>query len=222
MTLGVALLSSCSADEGDASRPETPSSGAVDPSRTPAASSAPSASPQETAGGDVSQERLPGGVTLPDEEQGALLGEFVNFALRPDTTSAETVPFADQVDLGVGAEVKTTLSGSDLGNPQRWRVPLDGYAGGSGDTSALQLIAGQGRRALRQGIDTGIFAVTSGAHPRCTADPGAPLGGYSVDQQLAVMPGARSIDACLQWFAVDLYTDDAGDIAAVRVDLFEP
>jgi hypothetical protein len=30
------------------------------------------------------------------------------------------------------------------------------------------------------------------------------------------------VDSCLSWFAVDLYLDGDGDIAAVTVELWEP
>ena len=170
----------------------------------------------------MSEQRLPGDVTLPDDQQGALLGEFVNFALRPDTTASGAVSFADQVELGLGTAVSRTISGSDLGNPRRWRLPLPGSTGADGRTSALDLITRQATRAVEQEIRSGIFAVTAGEHPRCAADPSPPLDGYTVEEQLSVMPGARTIDSCLDWFAVDLYTDDDGDIAAVRVDVFEP
>ncbi|QWC85334.1 hypothetical protein KLP28_00650 [Nocardioidaceae bacterium] len=176
--------------------------------------------PDRSLGGGGSREGdLP---TLPDAEQGELIGQFVNFALRPDTQAAGTVDFADEVDLGLGTEVRRTLSGSDLGNPRRWLLPTEGYAGRDRFLSALRQVTQQAQRALREQQDTGIFVTVAGEHDQCAADPTAPLEGYDVDQQLAVMPGARSIESCAQWFAVDLYTDDAGDIAAVRLDLVGP
>lgn len=222
--VALAAVSGCSSDDTE------PGGTGVSASGSPSASDGPASGSPSTgavgANGDVSEGAgsrdgdLPG---RPDQAQGNLLGQFVNFALRPDPRSARTVDFAERVEIGVGSEVRSTLSGSDLGNPRRWKVPVDGAIEGvDGRVSALESVTGQAERAVETQQTEGIFVVTAGEHDRCSASPGPPLDGYTAEQQISVMPGARSIQSCLQWFAVDLYTDDAGDIAAVRLDLYVP
>lgn len=41
-------------------------------------------------------------------------------------------------------------------------------------------------------------------------------------RRVSAQPDPETIDSCLQWWAVDLFITDQGEIAAVTLDLFAP
>jgi hypothetical protein len=145
----------------------------------------------------------------PDEAPPAV-DAFTQFAKSPSAETAEAVPFAPTVDIGLGPELLAELDASARLDPAAWRLELAGRWGGAGTTSALELLAGgdpiEAVRDRRRSC-AGSFA------------PPVPPG-YEAHTLWSLEPS--DVDSCLSWFAVDLYLDGDGDIAAVTVELWEP
>lgn len=82
------------------------------------------------------------------------------------------------------------------------RDEYDGYAG---PFSALETLA--------EPID-----VTVGAHARCAAPPTPVPEGATGLRQVSLQPSDAT--SCLEWYAIDLFVNDAGEVETIRLDLY--
>lgn len=73
-------------------------------------------------------------------------------------------------------------------------------------------------RTLAQADNALVFS--AGAYRRCASPPARPPAQVGTLRRLTILSGAR--EACLQWFAVDVFVDATDEIAAVTIDLWEP
>lgn len=129
-----------------------------------------------------------------------------------------TVPadlFATSVDLGLGADVVRRVAAPNLAGPDAWVIDDDDgwhvYAGWVAPFSAIGLLTG---------VDAEDLAVAPGGPEGCaTPLPAAP--GLDHDWALVTVT-PRTIDSCLEWFAVTLVVDRFGGIVGVHVYLREP
>lgn len=150
-----------------------------------------------------------------------LVRRFARFALEPEP--AGLTMFTDEVRIGLGQDLRPTRA-TDLDDPRTWTFDLDGYRGYAGPANLLDTLREQllvaSSNLWRE--NTPDLVVTVGDYARCAGPPGPVppgLGGY---RHVAIQPHSDMYDSCLQWFALDLYLDDTGRIAAVSLDLWEP
>lgn len=131
---------------------------------------------------------------------------FYEFA---QSAGRDPAPLAPGVSLGLGADVIRWVKGDDIVDPQSWRLPGP-FAGSAGPFSALDVVAGS----------NGSYRLSVGPHARCAGPPIDPPPALRSLRQLSIQP--RSPDSCLQWWSVDLFINDVGQIQAATLDLWEP
>jgi hypothetical protein len=88
-----------------------------------------------------------------------------------------------------------------------------------GPFSALQVLRGD------DPDPTGADPVSVGPnYDHCAGPPrpGPELPQQVSDRLLVLQPGPGQIDSCLQWYAVEVHLDRAGQVSAVVLDLWEP
>lgn len=135
--------------------------------------------------------------------------ELVAFARDPGQERFDAIPFAgDEVILGLGGEVIKTVPTADLVDPAQWRLHVEEFEGWAGPFSALETLS-------EPQVETSV-----GAHKQCVSPPTQAPDGLSGLTQVAIQPSGT--DSCIDWFAVDVYTDDRGRIVGLRLDLFAP
>lgn len=64
--------------------------------------------------------------------------------------------------------------------------------------------------------------VSVGEHPHCASPPVPPPDDVADLMRVSVQPDIEQIDSCLQWWTVDFFINQAGQIEAVTLDLWEP
>jgi hypothetical protein len=133
---------------------------------------------------------------------------FSRFAHRPSVRNA---PFDTPVSLGLGGRYVRTLDGDDRVDPQKWRLSLRGYAEASGTISALRLLLDNARDAH----------VSNRPPPPCAVhtDPGLRLTGGG--RLVRIQPRLRAT-SCIEWWSVDLFVNDVGQVVGVNVNLGAP
>lgn len=137
------------------------------------------------------------------------LDALVAFAREPSDATWASVPFADRVQLGLGDRLVKPLPARALRDPAAWTLEVDGFRAGVGPFSPLEVLADE--RPLEYG---------EASYRRCVSPPGRPPRAVSRLRRLNIQP--RDVASCLQWFAVDVYVDERGEIRAVTLDLWEP
>ena len=151
-------------------------------------------------------------------DDNALVESLVAFAMKPTATTAQALPFAAQVRLGLGPNLIATQPKAALTNQAAWNVDLEAFRGYVGPFNALDRIA---EHADTTG-SLSAFEVTNGEHPHCAGPPVPPPPDLADQRRLSLQPAETSIDGCLEWFTVDLFLDDTNTITAVTLDLWEP
>ena len=64
------------------------------------------------------------------------------------------------------------------------------------------------------------LAYHEGPYRHCVSPPAPPPREVADLRRLSIRP--RGLESCLQWFAVDVFVTEEGEIAAVTIDYFEP
>jgi inhibitor of cysteine peptidase len=146
-------------------------------------------------------------VAEPADDQVRLVDAFVAFAQSPGPDTAVDVPFAEAVVLGLGPDIQTTVSKSDLGNPASWVIDAEEFRAYAGPFSALELV--------NPPVKTLV-----GQHARCVGVPVAAPAGFEDAVRISLQPEVAT--SCLEWWAVDLFIGDDGTIRAVTMDLYGP
>lgn len=149
------------------------------------------------------------GVSVADAER--IVSAFLDLAEQPDPDAAERLPFADQVQLGLGRDLHQTRSAAELADPSAWIIDEEYFRAASGPFSALDMAAGS--------QDT---VVSVGEHTHCASPPVPPPGDVTALARISVQPDPERIDSCLQWWTVDFFVNETGDIEAVTLDFWEP
>jgi hypothetical protein len=135
---------------------------------------------------------------------------LISFARAPSDTTWGSVPFSESVGLGLGETLRERHAPRDLRDPSAWQLGVDLFRGRAGTASALDLIASE----------QGALRVTKGPHPHCAAPPVPPPPQVADLRRVVVQP--RDPDGCLDWWTVDAFVNDNGEIEAVTIDLWEP
>lgn len=133
------------------------------------------------------------------------------FAQDPDVETFEETPFAPEVRLGLGPQlVGPPRPARELADPAAWQLdPDELFRAYAGPFTALALLA-----------DTGNVRVAGGPHRHCASPPMPVPDEIAHLRQISIQP--TDFDSCMQWFTVDLFLTDDGQIAAVTLDLWEP
>ncbi|NNL48431.1 MAG: hypothetical protein HKO76_08700 [Acidimicrobiia bacterium] len=146
----------------------------------------------------------------PSDSEMALARMLNQFAASPDTGSFQALPLAETVTLTLGPTIRRDVSSGDLADPLAWQFEVDEFRGGSGTMSALAYLSDV----------PGGYEVTVGSHPHCAGPPMPVAEGFEELTQISIQPAAP--DSCLEWWTVDVFLDDQGDIAGVTLDMWEP
>lgn len=176
---------------------------------------------QSCARGDISEiAYIQGEVTIIDSGASAgisvagaenMVRAFLDFADQPSADAAERLPFADQVQLGLGRDLQQSRSATELADPSAWIIDEEYFRAATGPFSALDMAAGS--------QDT---VVSVGEHTHCASPPVPPPADVAALARISVQPDPERIDSCLQWWTVDFFVNETGDIEAVTLDFWEP
>ena len=133
---------------------------------------------------------------------------FVRFA----NGEADSPPIDTPVELFVAGRFAKTLSGEDVLNRAKWRICGDfaGYAARTCPFSALDLVAG-----AANGV---VMTSAAPSHPCMHAPP--PPSRLSVYRAVTVT--GRGSPTCVDYFAVQLFVNDVGQVVAVNLVMSEP
>jgi hypothetical protein len=145
------------------------------------------------------------------ENAETIVRSFLRFAEEPSVSTAESLPFADSVRLGLASELHQDRSRSQLADPAAWVIDEEYFRAYTGPFSALDVAA----RAQNP-------IVSVGEHPHCASPPVPPPDDVADLMRVSVQPDIEQIDSCLQWWTVDFFINQAGQIEAVTLDLWEP
>ena len=152
--------------------------------------------PQETA--------VPAG-----EQEAALIAMLEAFATVPRADNFAALPLAAEVSLGLGPELIRTMDSAELVDPAAWVMDIDLFRARSGTASALDLLAEDRPRR-----------VVTGDHLHCASPPVQPPAGLEDLTRISTQP--TDATSCLEWFSIDVFVNDAGEIVAITLDLYEP
>ena len=112
------------------------------------------------------------------------------------------VPFADGVTISLGVDHDASLAEND------WTIDVEEWNGYAGPFDVLGPLRNEG----------GITTTSLGPQPHCASPPlDIP---WESARQLTIQPAG--ISSCLEWYAVSLFLNDAGEIDHVMLDLWEP
>jgi len=143
------------------------------------------------------------------ERETEFVAALETFATVPDTANFAALPLADEVSLGLGPELVRTVDAADLADSSAWVMDIDLFRARSGTASALELLAEERPRR-----------VVTGDHLHCASPPvAAPVG---LEELTRISTQPTDATSCLEWFSVDLFVNEAGEIVAVTLDLWEP
>ena len=135
---------------------------------------------------------------------------LVEFARQAGDETWSGVPFADEVRLGLGGDLVLRRSARTLRQREAWEIDVELFRGGTGPFTAFEELADP-----REDL-----AYDEGPYRRCVSPPAPPPREVADLRRLSNRP--REWESCLQWFAVDVFVTDGGEIAAVTLDYFEP
>jgi predicted secreted protein len=143
--------------------------------------------------------------TAPTERDLALTEAFWRYATTGE--GFEQVPFAGEVGVGLGDRIYRTVPAIELTDPRAWVIDEDEFRAYAGPFSALEL-------------DAGRTVTTVGAHPRC-AGPPVPAPEGLADLRRVSLQTAEAT-SCLEWWTIDFFVDQNGEVIAVTLDLYGP
>ncbi len=118
-------------------------------------------------------------------------------------------PAESGVQLGLGNDLIATRTPDELADPAAWTLEPDSFQGSQGPFSALDLLADQQETTA-----------VGGSHGHCASPPMPIHPDLQGLRQLSIQP--TGIDHCREWFTVDLFLDDAGDVVGITLDRYEP
>jgi len=136
---------------------------------------------------------------------------LVDFARNQSEDTWALAYFADRVDLGLAGGPLVRRSGKALMDAKAWEIDKHLWRGEVGPFSAIETL----------GPYRGELAITMGPHDRHCSSESIPvpkrLRGL---QQWSIQPADP--ENCSFWFAVDVWMNNPGEMAAVMLDRWEP
>lgn len=139
-----------------------------------------------------------------------LVDAFISFAGAPSPKTLADVPFASEVALGMSDQILLRRGSGELSDASTWVLPIDSFDGLTGPFSALRQLAEA----------TGPVEVSTGEHQHCAGPPLTLPPELAGLRQISIQPHDAAM--CIQWWSVDLFLADGGDIRAVTVDYMGP
>lgn len=130
------------------------------------------------------------------------------FARSPEASNFARLPLSDEVGLALGPDLVEQTMSDRLADPTAWSLPGP-FRAHTGPFSAIELLA----RADEP-------HVTAGPHAHCAAPPVPAPEEVSDLSRVSLQPAHPQ--SCLEWWTVDLFLTDAGEIAAISLDVWEP
>ena len=146
---------------------------------------------------------------LPTAADRALAEAFTAFAIRPGEVTAAGVPWAGEVRVGLGESLFAGLGRGDLADRASWVLGLDAF-GRDGPIDVLRPL-----RARPDGV-----RLTIDERPRCAGRGHRAPSRFREARRVTLQP-AR-VESCLDWYAIDIYVDRAGQVRGVTLELWEP
>ena len=145
-----------------------------------------------------------------NEAEHELVGLVKTFAGNQTNETFAKLPLAEEVALGLGPDIVRTVRRDDLADASAWTFDLDGFRRRSGTISMLE-------EFLRtSAVVAGDFAAclnpVSSKQPRPTE-----MIGY---HRVSARPNEQT--RCKDWYSVDLFLDETGQIVAMTLDWVEP
>lgn len=126
-----------------------------------------------------------------------------SFSREPQGNAA---PWAPRVTLSASdGQAHMTVTDRQAVHPSQWRFD-EPFA----QVSILDVLASS----------RGRFRVDVGPRSRCVGPVRPPLRTFQRLRQITITPSAP-LDSCLEWWAVDLYVNDVGQIEGVSLDRWE-
>lgn len=122
-------------------------------------------------------------------------------------------PLADQVDLYLGNAFTGFVTRARAQQPKAWETctEMGEYAGRACPLSPVEVLSGH--RAV-------AYAATPDS--RCLKTYGPVPPDLRTLAHVAIVPAPGSVDSCIDDFAVQLFSNDAGELVAVSLLLGEP
>ena len=141
----------------------------------------------------------------------AIVDTMRGFASDPTADRLAELPLTDAVILTLGPQLARSEAASNLADPGSWvfGTEYDGFRARVAPFSALDLVA--------QPRDVGI---TAGPRDHCASPPMPVYEDLIGLRQISIQP--TDATSCLEWWAVDLFLTEDGEIAGVTLDLWEP
>lgn len=149
--------------------------------------------------------------TEPTERDRALVTDFLAFAASNDTNALTSIPFAPEVQLGLGSQSVVAVVPADLADPSTWRLEVEEFEGYAGPFSALEVVAPSSLEDVN---------ITIGAHHRCVAPPTPAPTGITETRRVSIQPLGTT--SCLEWWSVDFFLGPEETVEAITLDLFGP
>jgi hypothetical protein len=137
---------------------------------------------------------------------------FVAFARAPTDATWRKLAFARTVDVGLGRRLVLQRSPTELRDPEAWKIHVKYFRAYGGPFSALRLMA----------EERGPLQVSVGPHAHCASPPVPPPRRVETLRRVSVQPQLPKVESCLQWWTVDVYVDEIGEVHAVTLDAWEP
>ncbi|CAI9412031.1 hypothetical protein [Nocardioides sp. T2.26MG-1] len=192
---GILLLAGCGSDAG----PTTAEEPTPTPSSTPAPTTSAPATPTTTASAPA--DPAPAG-----QEEAEAFRAFAR-------DGSDLPPLADQVDLYLGNALTGFVTRAQARRPQAWGTctELGEYAGRACPLSPLDVLT-----------DHRAVAYVAAPDGRCLKTYGPVPPDLRKLNHVAVVPAPGSVDSCVDDFAVQLFSNDAGELVAVSLLLGEP
>lgn len=140
----------------------------------------------------------------------AVLDAFVALAgTSGPVDDAVLALMSDELVLGLGETWMTSTSSGALADPTNWVFDIEDYRAWVGPFSALELLRSAGE------VTTLI-----GPHAHCASPPVPALEGLGGARRLSIQPATAT--SCLEWWTVDIFVDESGQVVGITMDRFEP
>ena len=121
----------------------------------------------------------------------------------------------DGLNLWLGAGISQSRSLEELNNYDGWAFAVADFDGLSGSFNIFDRL-----ETMDASDPVGAADITVGPHNHCAGQPLLLPESLQGLRQISIQP--TGIDSCLQWFAVDLFVNDAGVAVGVMLDLWGP
>lgn len=150
------------------------------------------------------------GVDLTEDDQRVLQPLLdLSEGLMSGGSAALELDLAPTVDLHFGLQLTIVdQPAAETADANNWFASIDGFEGFSGSFSALESLEGR------------PVEVIVGPHDHCAGQPLELPESLLGLRQLSLQP--TDATSCIEWFAVDVFVNDAGQIEAVMLALFGP